>query len=72
MTERMMTLGDELFSFSSEQDWVNRAKNLYANCGVPRGHYITIDSVGRICKSGRDFMRATREEAYPIKVYAHD
>ena len=62
-------LGDELFSFSSEQDWVNKAQSRFANCGVPRGHYISIDAAGRVCTKGAEFMRATSEKTYPITVY---
>ncbi len=69
MTERTLILGDELFSFSSEQDWINNAQSRYANCGVPKGYYITVDAAGRVCKIGKHFMRATAEETYPVTVY---
>ena len=62
-------LGDELFSFSSKQDWVNKAKSRFAACGLPRGHYICIDAVGRVCAKGAEFMRAEDEDTYPVTVY---
>lgn len=65
-----LKVGRELFSFHSEQNWVNTARNLYFNCGLPRNHIITIDSAGRVCANGGHFMRATREGAYPVKAYA--
>jgi hypothetical protein len=62
-------LQKELFSFESEQDWINNAQGRYARCGVRRGEYITIDARGRILTKGAEFMRATRDEAYPVVVY---
>lgn len=62
-------LGDMLFDFSSEQDWVNHARFRFETCGVPRGNYISIDAAGRVCTKGAEFMRATRENTYPITVY---
>ena len=59
----------ELFRFTSEQDWINRAKRLYANCGVRQGFYISVDSNGHVIHMGRCFMAATKSNAYPVKVY---
>lgn len=64
-----MQLGDELFSFSSEQDWINKAKSKFVNCKVPKGQYIAVDAVGRACTKGAEFMRSTTEKTYPITVY---
>jgi len=55
----------ELFSFHSEQDWVNKAKSRYANCGVQRGFYITVDAAGHVIHQGLCFKHAT----YPVTVY---
>lgn len=38
----------ELFSFSCEQDWVNKAQSRYANCGVRKERYITVDAHGNV------------------------
>lgn len=62
-------LGEELFSFSSKQDWINKARSKFACCGVPRGQYICIDAAGRVCTKGLEFMRAEQEGTYPVTVY---
>lgn len=59
----------ELFHFDTEQEWVSKAKNWFACCGVPRGHYISVDANGRVCEKGKEFIRATKEKTYPITVY---
>lgn len=55
----------ELFSFHSKQDWVNKAKNRYANCGVRKDFYITLDALGRVMHMGKCFENAS----YPVTVY---
>ena len=69
ITKISVQLGPKLFSFRDEQDWVFNAKKRFQNCGVPKGSYIAIDAVGRVCTKGREFMRATSEDTYPITVY---
>ena len=59
----------EMFRFESEIRWVNKAQSWFKNCGVPRHRYICTDAKGRVCVSGREFMRATAEDTYPIVVY---
>jgi hypothetical protein len=59
----------ELFSFSGEQDWINKAQSRYANCGVRKGMYITVDSHGNVMHMGKCFMTATKNNAYPVTVY---
>ena len=54
----------ELFSFHSEQDWVNKAQSRYANCGVKTGFYITVDAAGHVMHRGLCFKHA----AYPVTV----
>lgn len=66
---RQIHLGRELFSFSSQQDWVNHARRRFECCGVRKGDYISIDAAGRICTKGAEFMRAEKEGTYPITVY---
>ena len=65
----MINVKRELFSFQSEQDWINKAKSRYANCGVPRGQYITVDANGHVMHMGKCFKAATRAGAYPVTVY---
>ena len=55
----------ELFIFHSKQDWVNKAQGRYANCGVRKGFYITLDALGRVMHMGKCFENAT----YPVTVY---
>lgn len=55
----------ELFSFHSEQDWVNKARSRYANCVVQKGHYITVDAAGHVMHMGLCFKHAV----YPVTVY---
>lgn len=60
---------EEMFAFTSEQQWINKAQSWFRNSGVPKGHYICTDAKGRICTIGKHFMRATAEDTYPITCY---
>ena len=67
-------------SFSSEQDWINRASRVltahpaYHNAehGETKGwrgpHFTALcfDQAGNRMRNGGDFMRATKEETYPV------
>lgn len=67
-------------SFSSEQDWINRAKRVltshpsynnteHAKATGWRGRHFTalcFDQAGRRVRNGGDFKRATDEETYPV------
>jgi hypothetical protein len=68
--EARVQVGPELFRFSSFSNWVNKAKGWFR--GVPAGSWVCIDQRGRICNSGKEFMRADREGAFPIVVYSID
>lgn len=59
----------ELFRFESQQEWVNKGKSWYANCGVRQGHYITVDAAGHVLHMGKCFMAATKQGLYPVAVY---
>jgi len=65
-------VGPELFHFSSFDQWVNKAKSWFANCGFRKWEWICLDAAGRICTSGKDFARASDENTYPITVYLID
>lgn len=67
--ERWVSLSRELFRFENERHWVSKAKSWFANCGVPKYKYICLDAKGRVCISGAEFMRATKDDAYPIITY---
>lgn len=59
----------EMFSFSSEQDWINRARKAFANCGISPTCYIALDAVGHVMWNGKCFSEATKKGAYPVTVY---
>lgn len=59
----------ELFQFASQQDWVNRAQRMYAQCGVRKGHYITLDANGHVMHMGKCFQAAEAANAFPVRVY---
>lgn len=59
----------ELFKFHSQQDWINKAQSRYANCGVPKGYYITVDAAGHVMHMGKCFMVAEKNGLYPVTVY---
>lgn len=65
----VMRLGEPVFSFASEQEWINRGPRIWKVWQVDGGRGIAIDAKGRICQMGAHFMRATRESAYPVTVY---
>lgn len=65
-------VGPELFRFETMQRWVSKGKSWYANCGARPVDTIAIDAAGRVVRYGAQFMRADREDTYPIVVYAAD
>jgi hypothetical protein len=65
-----LQVGPELFRFSSHANWVNKASSWFR--GVRAGSWVCIDQRGRICNSGKEFMRADKENAFPIVVYLID
>lgn len=67
--ELKIKIKSELFRFESEQDWINKARNRYANCGVRKGFYITIDAKGHVMHMGKCFKAATDAESYPVTCY---
>ncbi len=67
-----IVVGEKLFEFASQIEWVNKAKSWYANSGVATCDTVAVDERGRICTRGKHFMRADEQGAYPISVYAVD
>ena len=59
----------ELFRFASHQDWVNKAQTRYANCGVEKGFYITVDANWHVMNRGLCFKEAEKAEAFPVICY---
>lgn len=66
---RHVSVGRELFRFTSKLDWVNHAASRFESCDVPMGDRVCIDALGRICTRGLHFSKAERDEAYPVIVY---
>jgi hypothetical protein len=62
-------VGEFLFEFHSFANWVNKASSRFRECGHRSANCICVDSAGRICLVGAQFMRARDEDTFPIKVY---
>ena len=58
---------EKLFEFSSFTKWVNKASSWFD--GIDLNKIICVDTKGRICVKGVEFMRARDEEAFPVSVY---
>lgn len=67
--EITILVGEEMFSFDSCQHWVNKAKGWYARFGATSRNSVAVDSMGRICTSGKEFERAESEGTFPVRVY---
>lgn len=63
----------KLFQFDNHQDWINHATSRYSGIGLSKEERkelcISLDSKGRMCRQGGDFIRADKENTYPISVY---
>lgn len=64
-----MRLGRPLFEFRTFDDWVNNAKRRFEESRRDSRTAICIDTKGRICGMGREFMRARDEGTFPVTVY---
>ena len=65
-----INLGPERCSFASYTDWVNHANTRLG--GIPyhqRADTVCVDSAGRICRIGRDFIQARKDKTYPVVAY---
>ena len=69
MPKVTVNLGNEVFSFTSKQQWANKAHSWFKNSGLRPGEYIAIDAWGRVCTKGAEFMRAEEDDTYPVTVY---
>ena len=72
MTVLTVRVGPELFRFESKQQWVNKGKGWYESArlsGIPSHDTIALDARARVVRSGREFMRAEQDGAYPVIVY---
>ena len=58
------------FEFSSEDEWAATAQRKFGAFPYQeRQRLICIDKLGRVCQIGGDFSRATKDGAYPIRVF---
>lgn len=62
-------VGDELFRFTSFEQWVNKAVGWALSSGVKTSEMISVDAHCRLCPTGKEFMRARDEGAFPVVVY---
>lgn len=61
-----------LGQFDSFDDWVNHATRAIGDLTGSRGENISavcVDSLGRRCHIGADFMRARDENAFPVRYF---
>jgi hypothetical protein len=64
-----ISVGPELFTIPSFELWKYRAKEQFDGCGHHYRRTIAVDARGRVCATGREFMRARDSAAFPIRVY---
>ncbi|PUA17306.1 hypothetical protein [Glaciimonas sp. PCH181] len=60
-----MTVGEELFEFSSFDNWLLTVRDKFVAHRVNRDRVVCVDASGRICANAQDFSIAD----YPVKVY---
>ena len=66
----LIQLGKKLFQFSSFDNWVDTATAKFKKAGISPSDVVCIDAYGRLCLSGKEFMRARDQKAFPVRVYA--
>ena len=69
MVKIEVNVGEKLFEFQSFEDWCDTAKARFLLFNVRSKDVICVDSIGRICEKGKEFMRARDENTFPIIVY---
>jgi len=68
---RTVQVGEKLFEFSSQQDWVNKGPNIWKRHQVRGEDVLVVDQLGRTCRIGQHFREAEEDGAYPIEVFRH-
>ena len=70
MAEINVKMEAEAFRFNKFSDWVNGAGSLFEIAEL-RGNEdsLCVDAKGRICLTGKEFMRARDDGSFPIIVY---
>jgi len=64
-----IVVGEELFAFASFEQWVNKTAGWFRSYRVRSDDTLCVDAVGRICRVGKQFMRARDEGTFPIRVF---
>lgn len=64
-----INIGEKLFDFLSHHDWVNNAKDRFAQYGVHDWDVILLDADMRVCKNGAHFRIADQQGTFPISVH---
>lgn len=64
-----VTVGIVEFEFTSFEQWVNKATSWFKNARLRGDQSLCVDAAGRVCLTGREFIRARDEDTFPIKVY---
>lgn len=60
---------EPLFRFVSFGDWVGHATQKFQRAGVKGKDVVCLDSKGRVCRIGKDFMAADADGAFPVTAY---
>ena len=71
MQEITIMVGDEIFSFSDFEEWCDTAKYKFESAGFVGRRAICVDSQGRLCFRGKDFMLARDDGSFPIRVFSY-
>jgi len=69
MQDINITVGDEVFQFSDFENWCDTAKRKFSSAGLHSEDTICVDSWGRVCICGKEFMRARDDGSYPVRVF---
>ena len=69
MNQIFISVGEQLFEFSSFDNWVNSAQRKFATAGVIGSEVLCIDAKHRVCLKGKEFMQAHDDKAFPVRVY---
>lgn len=67
-----LRVGREICRFNNFLHWVDTAQRQFARSGVHHRRCLALDTQGRVCVMGREFMRARDEGTFPVVVYAID
>ncbi len=65
----MIQVGEPAFKFNSYEQWVNKAQSWFSSASLDNGKAVCVDMAGRVCRIGRDFMRARDDGSFPVTVY---